>query len=81
MQGRNCLTNRLLQYLAKISYSFYLIHMVTMLVVFKIITKVWGERSDYFFIWFIFTLTICIFAAQLLYTMVEKPSARLSKKF
>ena len=81
MHGRTCLTNRLLQYFAKISYSFYLIHMVTMLVVFRIIIRVWGGTGDNFLIWFIVTLAICIFAAQLLYSMVEKPSALLSRKF
>jgi len=52
-----------------------------MLVVFRIIIKVWGGVGGNFLIWLIFTLAICIVAAQLLYSMIEKPSALLSRKF
>lgn len=80
MQRREFLNIRLLQYFGKISYSFYLLHMITMMAVFRIIFKIWGGLEAYFLVWFIITLIICTVVAQIFYSIIEKPSTKLSRK-
>jgi peptidoglycan/LPS O-acetylase OafA/YrhL len=80
MQRRDVITNRPLQYFGKISYSFYLLHMITMMAVFRIIYKIWGSLETYFLVWFIITLIICTVVAQIFYSIIEKPSTILSRK-
>jgi len=83
MQRRDFLTNRLVQYFGGISYSFYLLHTITIMAafkIFKIITKSWVGLEAYFLVWFLLTLIICTVVAQIFYSVIEKPSTKLSKK-
>jgi peptidoglycan/LPS O-acetylase OafA/YrhL len=80
MEKREVLTNRPLQYFGKISYSFYLLHMITMMAVFRIVGKMWGGLQAYFLLWFIFTLILCTLVARLFYRVIEQPSTKLSRQ-
>jgi peptidoglycan/LPS O-acetylase OafA/YrhL len=71
----------LLQYLGRISYSLYLIHVFVMLVVMRIGYKITGENPKAAIGWLIVTTALCFAGAHLLHLWVEKPSMNLASRF
>jgi peptidoglycan/LPS O-acetylase OafA/YrhL len=68
------------QYLGKISYSLYLIHLLTGMRMINIGYRLTGNSSIMSFIWFISALVISIFSAHLFYILIEKPSLYFSRR-
>lgn len=72
---------RLWQYLGKISYSLYLIHVPMLAIVMRVAYKLTGERPLAAGAWYLVTAAICIVAAHALHVAVEKPSMKWVARF
>ena len=75
------LNNKPLQYLGRISYSLYLIHLVVAVSVLQFGYKITHQNQPMCIFWFVLAGILSIAAAHLLYTFVEKPSLKWSESF
>ncbi|MBD2156186.1 acyltransferase [Leptolyngbya sp. FACHB-16] len=75
------LDNRWQQYLGKISYSFYLVHIPIGMSLINVGYRLSGGSSVMALIWFFLAFLVSIAAAHFIYQFVEKPSLKLSQKF
>ncbi len=66
------------QYLGRISYSLYLVHLLVLSVVLRGGYKLTGESAIGAYFWFPFAVALCIGAGELLYRAVERPSMLLA---
>ena len=72
---------RVWQYLGRISYSLYLVHVPVLASVMRVGFKLTGDRGAAAVLWFALTGVICILAAHLFYVAVERPSMRWVARF
>lgn len=72
---------RVLQYLGRISYSLYLVHVPVIMVVMKLAFKLTGYNIAAAIGWFVFCTAACVGAAHLFYLVVEKPSLKWANSF
>jgi hypothetical protein len=79
-QLQNWLNSRWQQYVGKISYSLYLIHLLTGMRIINLGYRVTGDSPILALVWFILAIAMSILSAHLFYTWVEKPSLILSRK-
>lgn len=73
--------HRFWQYLGKISYSLYLVHVLVLLLVMRIAYKITGENPVAAGIWFVVTGLLCIGAGHLLNLTVEQRSMKWTSQF
>lgn len=67
------------QYLGKISYSLYLLHIPIGMSLINLGYRVSGNHPGFSLVWFLLAFVISIVAAHLSYKLVEKPSINFSK--
>jgi peptidoglycan/LPS O-acetylase OafA/YrhL len=67
-------------FLGDISYSLYLIHVMTLVVFNGIAKKLNFDIGHYELLWIILKVSIAIISAYILYIIIEKPSLSLSKR-
>jgi peptidoglycan/LPS O-acetylase OafA/YrhL len=72
---------RWLQFLGTISYSLYLIHNPITGAAFRAGFLLTGRNIYTEAFWWLVSLAACIGAATLFWLFIERPSARLAKKF
>lgn len=75
------LNQRLLQYLGKISYSIYLVHVLVVKDVLRFGWRHTGTRPGPAIGWFVIAFAIVMFLAHLFYRCVEQPSLRWAGRF
>jgi peptidoglycan/LPS O-acetylase OafA/YrhL len=73
--------SRLWQYLGRISYSLYLIHVLVLLVVMRIGYKITGDAPSAALLWFGVAGVLCVGAAHLLNVAIERPSMKWATRF
>jgi peptidoglycan/LPS O-acetylase OafA/YrhL len=73
--------SRLWQYLGRISYSLYLIHVLVLLVVMRIGYKITGDAPYAALLWFVMAGVLCVGAAHLLNVAIERPSMNRAARF
>ncbi|BAY07251.1 hypothetical protein NIES2098_03660 [Calothrix sp. NIES-2098] len=73
------LDTKWIQYLGKISYSFYLVHIVFGTRVINLGYRLSGDSPIAALVWFALAFVISISMAHLTYLLIEKPSIELSK--
>jgi len=70
----------ILQYLGRISYSLYLVHLVIIDIFLRLAFKLTGENEKMALVWIVFGLTVVIGFAHLLFIAIELPSMRLASR-
>lgn len=78
---QNWLTQPILQYLGKISYSFYLIHWPIAFSVARFGHRLTGDNLFWGVVWLITAAAIAMIFAHIIYVLIEQPSMRLAAKF
>ena len=73
--------NPILQYLGKISYSLYLVHLMIISVVLRLGYKLTGANQMASLFWLAAAVGLSIAAAHVLYRCVELPSIRFAARF
>jgi peptidoglycan/LPS O-acetylase OafA/YrhL len=74
------LSARWVQYLGRISYSFYLVHMPIGVAAIALVMKFSSGSTAMVFVAFASAVVVAILAADLLYRFVESPAIALSKR-
>lgn len=72
--------NPVLQYLGAVSYSLYLIHIHTTVIVLRLGYKITGMRPAAGVLWMLLSVVFSLIAAHLLHLLVEKPSIKLAAR-
>jgi peptidoglycan/LPS O-acetylase OafA/YrhL len=75
------LSNPVLQYLGRISYSLYLIHYPVSWIIVTLGFWLTGDNAPAAVLWLCLALALSIGTADVLYRLVEAPSVQLAKRF
>ena len=70
----------LLQYFGRISYSLYLVHLITATLVLRLAYRVTGENRIASVFWFLLAALVSVAAAHLLHICIERPSMRFASR-
>lgn len=74
------LAHPIFQYFGKISYSLYLINVLSAMSILRIGYKITGDNTTFSLLWFVLAAIVSIAAAHILYIFAEKPSLALAEK-
>ena len=72
---------RVLQYLGKISYSLYLIHLTVAVYILRFGFRMTQEDPTWALLWFTLAMGVSIAAGHLFFVFVERPSMRFASRF
>jgi peptidoglycan/LPS O-acetylase OafA/YrhL len=75
------LNYRVLQYLGKISYSLYMVHLFIVFFVMNGGYKLTRDNGLFAILWVVLASGLSVVAAQITYMLIEKPSLRFSERF
>jgi peptidoglycan/LPS O-acetylase OafA/YrhL len=71
----------ILQYLGRVSYSLYMVHLFVVFLVMNGGYKLTHESRAAAVVWFVLAAGLSVAAAQVTYMLIEKPSLRFSERF
>ena len=73
--------NKPIQYIGRISYSLYLVHLSVVLIVLRIGYKITGTNGTFAIFWFILSALLSIAVAHLFYVLFERPTMAYAARF